>query len=377
MKKIFLVLSLIGSLAHAAGPQRITIQLQEDAVIGGIAVRAGYAEIFQPGGELAGGKLAAPARLMQLDIPEDSKIQMESPNRPRSIELPRARSAYLLANTPFRGGTKLAISYTEYYAKLSGRVAKQPLEFPDFPSAGLNTLAFQNDVEALCMNTLQDLAEDNNAGYFCHFHLTLADSLEQKFGSQTLELPAGTRVGFEKYGISTLQLAQDEMFFGLPVSAAEPIRVNRYSAGSDPGIMSLHLSANAEYQGFPLSSEQEVAFYDADANGVARLRSFAPDRPFGVAGGNEIIVLAEQRTAYLNRDGSLHYGILAKEQLIHGIAIPEAAILFLDPAAGTISSVGLAPGTKTVIAGVMYQNPQGGTLFLDFDAQERVVRVRR
>jgi len=180
-------------------------------------------------------------------------------------------------------------------------------------------------------------------------------------------------------GLDLAGVGQDDELLGLPISAATPIRVNKWRTDGPPAIVEVRLSRDAVYQGIPLSNFEPVDFYDADNQGVAKLESFAPQGDLIVPAAGQKVVVAPLKLVHLNRDGSLRYGFLATDQMIQGILFPENAIIFFgDTANDPVSSVGLAPGTAVRIDGVTYDSSiDQRTLFLDFDAHGKVVRVRQ
>jgi hypothetical protein len=375
MKSLTLLALFASFAARADEPTRRTIVLQADSVIGGIPVRAGSVDIFQPGDELAAGTLAGPARITGLDLTAGITVDLEEPGRLRSLKLPTEQPVVTIAGAPFRGGAQLSLTYGPYLVNLRGRLVRHPEKIPGFPSGDLNPEAFNNDVSANCTGMLDELERPKN--YFCSYSLVLTKPLEQRFGTQKVTLPGGARLSFREYGLEQIQLASDDTLLGLPVSAAAPIRCNRYVAGGPVGIVSLTLADDADYQGQPLKGGTEVDFYDADANGVSAISSFYPRTNSVLGGGGQRIVVEAGGYTRVNRDGSLLYAALGADQVVHGISIPKGSVVFFgDHLNSNIESIGLQAFTKIVVNGVTYGDSIGHGLFVDFDANEKVIRVR-
>ena len=129
MRYMILALLLGFTTANAAPLTRVHIHLDKDSTIDGIALRAGDAEIFVPGGRFAAGTLAEATTLMKLDLPADAQVRMETPDRVDNFKLPRNDSAYVIANAPIRPGSSVYVQYSEYYARFHAELVDNPLNY--------------------------------------------------------------------------------------------------------------------------------------------------------------------------------------------------------------------------------------------------------
>lgn len=370
-------LFLIGFISFNAfaTPEKKVVHLAAPAVVDGVPVKAGDIEVFIPNGELALGVLSEDHVVQTVPLPAGSELRMLEPHKLDSVLLPDTNVNQIL-DVPFRGLATLRFRYDKLWNRLEGLVVQSPTKLPEFPTGQINPAILENDVTAKCS---QYSGPHSSQRWSCEYAVTLGQVETQNFGTQNVDLPAKSTLHFSKWGMNTLELAQDTTLLGLPVSHSKPIRINRWTQGALSSIVGLTLSQDAEYDGLSLSKTGEVEFFEADANAHSRVSNFTSATVHDLAAAGQTVAIAALSRVHLNRDHSLHYGILAKDQIIQKIRFPGEAIIFFGTnALSPVSSAGLRKGSRVTVDGVTYINDIGeGTLFLDFNDAGKVYRVRK
>lgn len=356
---------------------RKTITLTAPAVIGGILVKAGQVDEFEPGDLLARGVLVQETTIQALNLPANSDVNMESPTRLAAVQLPRDEIFYMISGIPFESGQELNFGYNKWNASLRGKLAYHPQEYPGFPTAGLNPAVFENSVTAACELRLSPSSSGAPRKWGCSYEVILTTPIEQAFGAQTITIPAETEIRFYKDGISSLQLAHDQEFMGLPVSASQPIQVGVYTTGGPQEVYGFSLSRDAEYQGITLSAMGAVTFFEAAGTSTRALQEFTPLNALEISAGGQTLSVAPLKEVQINVDGSLFRGELAFAQTVNGILIPEGArVFFGDHKGSPLESIGLNPFTHIIVNGISYGDTFTDTMFIDFDEHGNIKTVR-
>jgi hypothetical protein len=370
----FLVLNLISLNAFAVLPTKV-IHLAQPAVIDGIPVKAGDIEVFVPNEELARGVLSQAHVVQTLPLSAETELFMKEPRKLEKVTLPKAPVNWLL-HVPFRDSATLTFRYDGKWNRFEGVLVKSPSQIPGFPTGQINPAILENDTFARCD---QYNGPGSSLNWSCRFSVTLAQALDQNFGSQKLRLPEKSTIGFTSWGMDTLKLHEDAVLLGLPVSHLKAIRINRWVAGGPFVIVGLTLSEDAEYDGLSLSQTGEVEFYEPNGSGFSRVSAFVPSKEVTLWAANQPVTIKALARAYLNRDRSIRYARLAMDQTIQGILFPKNALVFFGTSdTSAVSSIGLFKSTRITIDGITYINDMGeGTLFLDINASGKVYRVRK